>query len=84
MQEIGQCIEQRKGADESHRNHEDALTLILEAMEEDGSVGLSTKEIQDSALEMLFAGHLPTSSAACSVLGLIASKPQVRHLPASS
>ena len=79
MQEIAQCIKQRQGADESARNHEDALSLILEAMEEDGSKGMSLVEIQDSALEMLFAGHLPTSSAACSVLGLMASNPPVRR-----
>lgn len=69
MQEIAKCIKDRQDHDESDQ-HEDALALILEASE-DGSRRLSTTEVQDSALEMLFAGHLPTSSAATSVLMML-------------
>jgi cytochrome P450 len=75
MQEIGQCIQQR--SQNSSEPRVDALSKILRAIEEDGHNAMSTVEMQDSALEMLFAGHLPTSSAACSVLGLIASNPTV-------
>ena len=58
---------------------EDALAIMLEAAEDDQQRPLSTTEVLDSALEMLFAGHLPTSSAACSVLMLLAMNPQVRE-----
>ncbi|ELU07122.1 hypothetical protein CAPTEDRAFT_150007 [Capitella teleta] len=75
MQEIGQCIQKRQKPSEAPGD--DALSKILHAIAEDGHDALSTVEMQDSALEMLFAGHLPTSSAACSVLGLIASNPTV-------
>ncbi len=73
--EIDNCIKMRQDCDESEK-HEDALAVILEAAE-DGHRRLSKREVQDSALEMLFAGHLPTSSAACSILQFLGSHPKV-------
>jgi len=74
MQEIASCIEQRRSG--KGQKKDDALELILKASE-DGSGKLSSSEVQDSALEMLFAGHLPTSSAASSVLMHLGANPQV-------
>ena len=36
-------------------------------------------EMKEAALELLFAGHGTTASAACTVLQCLAKKPQVGH-----
>lgn len=75
MKEIENCIKARQDSDDTDKP-EDALALILEASEA-GDRKLTMKEMQDSALEMLFAGHLPTSSAASSVLMMLGAYPKV-------
>ena len=76
LQEIDQCLRHRQESDEDEK-HEDALGMMLEAAE-NGKHRLSRQEMSDSALEMLFAGHLPTSSAACSILMFLGANPMVR------
>ena len=78
MEEIDLCLKRRQECDDDSRP-EDALELILEAAE-NGNRRLSSREVQDSALEMLFAGHLPTSSAACSLLMFLAANPKVLRM----
>ena len=77
MKEIETCIKARQESGETERR-EDALGLILKASQA-GDQTLSIKEMQDSALEMLFAGHLPTSSAASSVLMMLGAYPKVNE-----
>ena len=80
MREIQSCIKERQAeALEGQVQREDALALILGAVDEQGNQKLTAKEVQDSSLEMLFAGHLPTSSAACSCLMMVGNNPQVAN-----
>ncbi|CAH1800496.1 unnamed protein product [Owenia fusiformis] len=73
-EEIESCIQKRTAS--GGGKHNDALALILEATE-GGNHMLTKAEISDSALELLFAGHLPAASAACSVLMLLGSNPKI-------
>ena len=75
LRTIGEKIDHRR-LHGSATEHEDALSLLLEEIEK-GEDNMTERELKDSVLEMMFAGHSTTSSAACSVIMLLGSHPHV-------
>ncbi|XP_074641268.1 cytochrome P450 26A1-like [Tubulanus polymorphus] len=60
----------------SPEDHDDALWLLMNASDDDGTK-LSMMELKEACLELLFAGHETTASAACTTMMQLAQKPEV-------
>ena len=82
LQHIDECIKRRAehvhGDGDEHPGlpytpqHSDALSIILQKNAQEGGV-ISAADLRDLALELLFAGHETSASAACSTIRLLAS-----------
>jgi cytochrome P450 len=70
---IKQIVETRKQAENWGK---DALGILLQAKDEDGN-SLSTEELQDQILTLLFAGHETLTSAIASFCLLTAQNPDI-------
>jgi cytochrome P450 len=70
---IKQIVETRKQAENWG---EDALGILLQAKDEDGN-SLSTEELQDQILTLLFAGHETLTSSIASFCLLTAQNPDI-------
>jgi cytochrome P450 len=70
---IGRMIDERL-ADPGR--HGDLLTMLLEARDEDGSGGMSRRQIRDEAMTIFLAGHETTSQALSWTWYLLSEHPQ--------
>lgn len=66
-------IRQRRAAGQDRG---DLLSMLLESVDEDGSTGLSDREIRDELLTIFFAGHETSASALTWILHLLSQNPQ--------
>ena len=76
---LGELINQRK---QQENSGEDALGILLEAVDENGR--LSDKELKDQILMLLFAGHETLTSALTSFCFLMAEHPDKKALARDS
>lgn len=77
-QTLDAIIRQRQQSLETNKNSgEDTLSLLIQAKDENGQ-GLSTPELNDQVLLLLFAGHETLTSAVASFCLLVAQHPDVR------
>lgn len=74
LEKIEECIREKEGRG-TVGDFTDALDLIMNT--EDGEERMSRREVKESALELLFAGHETTASAACSMILHLAKNPDV-------
>lgn len=57
---VGKLIDQRRRA--THRN-EDLLSMLLDAVDEEGNQGMTPRQVRDEVLTLLLAGHETTANA---------------------
>ncbi|OWF38262.1 cytochrome P450 26A1-like [Mizuhopecten yessoensis] len=73
LQKIEQCIKEKQGSGSPH-SFMDALSLMMDI---EGEEKLTLDEAKDVGLELLFAGHETTSSAACTLVLQLTKHPKV-------
>ncbi|CAH1783469.1 unnamed protein product [Owenia fusiformis] len=79
MEAIEKIITKRKEdiANGSHTEHVDALSLLIQKNVDEDEDEVTMDQLKDSALELLFAGHETTASAASSILLHLFKHPKV-------
>lgn len=73
LQKIEECIMEKQGSGSPH-GFMDALSLMMDL---EGGEKLTLEEAKDVGLELLFAGHETTSSAACTLVLQLTKHPEV-------
>ncbi|XP_064631721.1 cytochrome P450 26B1-like [Lineus longissimus] len=73
LEKIGECIKKRQ-EENCSQTYVDALSLLLNDQSE---LKMAPDELKEIALELLFAGHETTASAACTLLMQLAKHPEV-------
>ena len=77
LTKIGECLD--RNSDDVTANFTSVLLLLLQSSPENGEEPLTGQEVREAALELLFAGHETTASAACSILMHLANKVGYRN-----
>ena len=67
-------IKERRRAPETH---DDLLSMLLSACEEDTGRGMSDEQLRDEVMTIFVAGHETTANAMCWLLHLVAWHPEV-------
>jgi cytochrome P450 len=73
---VGKIVEQRRHA--TFRN-EDLLSMLLDAVDEETSKGMTPRQVRDEVLTLLLAGHETTAKRAGLDLVLTCAKPRGRE-----
>ncbi len=72
---LNKCIEEKKQACRQNKTYVDVFSTLMNFPNDDDQ--LSEQELKEAALELLFAGHETTASAACAILVHLARTPHV-------
>ena len=75
-QVVGKIIEQRRHA--TFRN-EDLLSMLLDAVDEETSKGMTPRQVRDEVLTLLLAGHETTANALAWTWYLLAQNPEAEN-----
>jgi len=75
-QVVGKIIDQRRRA--AHRN-EDLLSMLLDAVDEETSEGMTPRQVRDEVLTLLLAGHETTANALAWTWYLLSQNPEAEN-----
>ncbi|MGA8059638.1 MAG: cytochrome P450 [Candidatus Binataceae bacterium] len=73
---VGKIVEQRRHA--TFRN-EDLLSMLLDAVDEETSKGMTPRQVRDEVLTLLLAGHETTANALAWTWYLLAQNPEAEN-----
>jgi cytochrome P450 len=75
-QVVGKIIEQRRRT--AYRN-QDLLSMLLEAVDEETSEGMTPRQVRDEVLTLLLAGHETTANALAWTWHLLSQNPEAEN-----